>query len=39
MRIIEVIQPSVGAEARWVKKGGQSNFWHKQHTGVDEMGW
>ena len=32
MRVIEVIQPGVDTEARWVKKGGKSVFGYKQHT-------
>ena len=41
MRIIEVTQPGVDSEARWVKKGGQSVFGYKQHTVVDgrRVGW
>ena len=38
MRVIEVAQPGVDAEARWVKKGGQSVFGYKQHTLVDNNG-
>jgi IS5 family transposase len=38
MRVIEVIQPGVDAEARWVKKGGKSVFGYKQHTLVDNNG-
>lgn len=38
MRIIEVTQPGVDSEARWVKKGGQSVFGYKQHTMVDDDG-
>ena len=32
MRVIEVIQPGVDTEARWVKKGDKSVFGYKQHT-------
>jgi len=32
MRVIEVTQPGVDAEARWVKKGDKSLFGYKQHT-------
>jgi transposase, IS5 family len=38
MRVIEVVQPGVDAEARWIKKGGQSVFGYKQHTLVDDNG-
>ena len=38
MRVIEVIQPGVDTEARWVRKGGQSVFGYKQHTMVDSAG-
>lgn len=38
MRVIEVVQPGVDAQARWVKKGGQSIFGYKQHTMVDGNG-
>lgn len=38
MRVIEVVQPGVDAEARWVKKGGKSIFGYKQHTLVDNNG-
>lgn len=38
MRVIEVVQPGVDSEARWVKKGGQSLFGYKQHTMVDANG-
>ncbi|MBY0484700.1 transposase, partial [Nitrosomonas sp.] len=38
MRVIEVIQPGVDTEARWVKKGGKSVFGYKQHTLVDNNG-
>lgn len=38
MRVIAVTQPGVDAEARWVKKGGQSVFGYKQHTLVDHNG-
>ena len=36
--VIEVTQPGVDAEARWVKKGGNSVFGYKQHTVVDGNG-
>ncbi len=32
MRVTEVVQSGVDAEARWVKKGGKSVFGYKQHT-------
>ena len=32
MRIIEVVQPGVDSQARWVRKGGKSIFGYKQHT-------
>lgn len=38
MRVIEVVQPGVDSEARWVKKGGKSVFGYKQHTLVDDNG-
>ncbi|MFZ1851372.1 MAG: transposase [Nitrosomonas sp.] len=38
MTVIEVTQPGVDAEARWIKKGGQSVFCYKQHTVVDGNG-
>ena len=38
MRVIEVTQPGVDTEARWVKKGGKSLFGYKQHTMVDGNG-
>lgn len=38
MRVIEVTQPGVDSEARWVQKGGKSVFGYKQHTVVDGNG-
>lgn len=38
LRVIEVTQPGVDVEARWLKKGGQSVFGYKQHTAVDGNG-
>lgn len=38
MRIIEVTQPGVDNEARWVRKGGKPEFGYKQHTVVDDNG-
>lgn len=38
MRVIEVTQPGVDTEARWVKKAGKSVFGYKQHTVVDDNG-
>ncbi|TXI25438.1 MAG: IS5 family transposase [Nitrosomonas sp.] len=38
MRVIEVVQPGVDAEARWIKKGGKSVFGYKQHILVDNNG-
>ena len=38
MRVIEVTQPGVDTEARWVKKNGKSVFGYKQHTLVDNNG-
>ena len=38
MQVIEVTQPGVDAEARWVKKGDKSLFGYKQHTVVDDNG-
>ena len=39
MRVIEITQPGVDTEARWVKKGGNSVFGYKQHTVVDNKAW
>jgi len=38
MRVIEVTQPGVNSEARWVRKSSQSVFGYKQHTVVDDDG-
>ncbi len=38
MKVIEVRQPGVDAEARWTKKGGKTLFGYKQHTLVDDNG-
>lgn len=38
MRVIEVTQPGVDSEARWVNKSGKSVFGYKQHTVVDNNG-
>lgn len=38
LRIIEVAQPGVDGEARWLKKAGKSVFGYKQHTLVDRQG-
>jgi len=38
LRVIEVTQPGVDGEARWVKKAGKSVFGYKQHTLVDHQG-
>ena len=38
MQVVEVTQPGVDTEARWVKKGGKSVFGYKQHTIVDDNG-
>lgn len=38
MRVIEVDQPGVDNEARWVKKSDKSVFGYKQHTVVDDNG-
>lgn len=38
MRVIEVAQPGVDNEARWLKKAGKSIFGYKQHTIVDTNG-
>ena len=38
MRVIEVTQPGVDSEARWVRKGGKPVFGYKQHTVVDDNG-
>lgn len=38
MRAVEVAQPGVDNEARWLKKAGKSVFGYKQHTLVDHQG-
>lgn len=38
MRVIEVDQPDVNTEPRWVKKNDKSVFSYKQHTLVDDNG-
>ncbi|TXI18214.1 MAG: IS5 family transposase [Nitrosomonas sp.] len=38
MQVIEVVQPGVDTEARWVRKGGHPVFGYKQHTVVDSNG-
>ena len=38
LHVIEVTQPGVDGEARWLKKAGQSVFGYKQHTLVDHQG-
>jgi len=38
MQVIEVTQPGVDSEARWVRKGGKPVFGYKQHTVVDDNG-
>ncbi|MCC8996048.1 MAG: transposase [Nitrosomonas sp.] len=38
MRVTEVTQPGVDAEARWVIKGGNSVLGYKQHAVVDNHG-
>ena len=38
LRVIEVAQPGVDGEARWLKKAGKSVFGYKQHTVVDHQG-
>ena len=38
LQVLEVSQPAVDGEARWVKKGGKSWFGYKQHTLVDDQG-
>jgi transposase, IS5 family len=38
MQVVEVAQPGVDTEARWVKKDGKSVFGYKQHTLVDDNG-
>ena len=38
MRVIEVNQPGVDREARWLKEAGKSVFGYKQHTVVDSNG-
>jgi len=38
MQVVEVAQPGVDGDARWVKKGGKAVFGYKQHTLVDDNG-
>jgi len=38
MSVVEVTQPGVDTEARWLKKAGKSLFGYKQHTAVDGNG-
>jgi IS5 family transposase len=38
MQVVELAQPGVDTEARWVKKGSKSVFGYKQHTLVDDNG-
>lgn len=38
MRVIEVTQPGIDTEVRWVKKADKSVFGYKQHTVVDGNG-
>ncbi|SEG02502.1 transposase [Nitrosomonas ureae] len=38
MQVIEVTQPGVDSEARWVRKGGKPVFGYKQQTVVDDNG-
>ncbi len=38
MQVVEVNQPGVDTDARWVKKAGKSVFGYKQHTLVDDKG-
>jgi len=38
MKVIEVEQPGVDTDARWVKKSGKSVYGYKQHTLVDDNG-
>ena len=38
MQVIEVTQPGVDSEARWVRKGGKPVLGYKQHTLVDDNG-
>ncbi len=38
MQVVEVNQPGVDTDARWVKKAGKSVFGYKQHTLVDDNG-
>jgi IS5 family transposase len=38
MQVVEVVQPGVDNDARWLKKAGQSVFGYKQHTLVDDNG-
>jgi len=38
MQVVEVTQPGVDSDARWVKKGGKAVFGYKQHTLVDDNG-
>lgn len=38
MRVVEITQPGVDGEARWLKKAGKAVFGYKQHTVVDHQG-
>lgn len=38
MQVIEVTQPGVDSEARWVRKNGKPVLGYKQHTLVDDNG-
>ena len=38
MQVVELEQPGVDHEARWLKKSGKSVFGYKQHTLVDDNG-
>ena len=38
MKLIEITEPGVDSEARWLKKGGESTYGYKQHTLVEGNG-
>ena len=38
MKLIEVAQPGVDAQGRWLKKSGKLHYGYKRHIAVDEAG-
>ena len=38
MKFIEVAQPGVDAQGRWLKKAGKLHYGYKQHITMDEDG-